>query len=56
MCTSRWKKNVKVDLKETRWEIMDYFHLAEYMGKWESLVNILMTAQSQYSARKFLVS
>ena len=29
----RWKNNVKLVLKETRSEIVDYFHLAEYMGK-----------------------
>lgn len=30
----RWKDNIKMDLKETGWDIVDGIHLAQDVDKW----------------------
>jgi hypothetical protein len=30
----RWENNIKMDLKETGWEGVDYIHLAQYRDRW----------------------
>lgn len=37
-----WKNNIKMDLKETGHNNVDWNHLAQYRNMWRDLVNTLM--------------
>jgi hypothetical protein len=38
----RWEDNIKMDLRETGWDGMDWFDLAQDRGQWRALVNMVM--------------
>jgi hypothetical protein len=38
----RWEDNIKVHLKETGLEGVDWIHLAHDRDKWQALVNMVM--------------
>jgi hypothetical protein len=38
----RWKDNIRIDLREIRWEAMDWIHLAQDRDQWRALVNMVM--------------
>jgi len=38
----RWEDNIRVDLKEMRWEVLDWFHLVQDMVQWRAVVNAVM--------------
>jgi hypothetical protein len=38
----RWLVNVKIDLRETGWDGMDWFDLAQERDQWRALVNTVM--------------
>jgi hypothetical protein len=35
----RWEDNIRMDLREIEWEVMDWIHLAQDRDKWPALVN-----------------
>jgi hypothetical protein len=35
----RWEDNIKMDLQEVRWEIVDWIYMAQDKGKWRAVVN-----------------
>jgi len=35
----RWEDNMRMDLKETGWEGMDWFHLAQDRDHWQAVIN-----------------
>jgi hypothetical protein len=37
----RWEDNIKVDLKEIRWDGMDGIHQAQGRDQWRALVNTI---------------
>jgi hypothetical protein len=37
-----WEDNIKVDLTEIGWGIMDWIHLAQDRDEWRALVNMVM--------------
>jgi hypothetical protein len=39
---SRWDYNIRMDLKEIRWAVVDWIHLAQDRDKSQALVNMLM--------------
>jgi hypothetical protein len=39
---SRWVDNIKMDLRETGWDDMDWIDLVQDRDKWRALVNIVM--------------
>jgi len=39
---SRWEDNIKTDLQEVKWGVMDWIYLAQDRDKWRSLVNAVM--------------
>jgi hypothetical protein len=39
----RWEGNIKMDLKETGFEDVDWVHLAEDRDRWRALVNTIMS-------------
>jgi hypothetical protein len=38
----RWVDNIKMDLKEIGWDIMDWIELAQDRDQWSALVNAVM--------------
>jgi hypothetical protein len=38
----RWMNNIKMDLREIRWDGMDWNELAQDMDQWRALVNTVM--------------
>ena len=38
----RWEDNIKMDLQEVGWEVMDWIDLAGGGGRWWALVNAVM--------------
>jgi hypothetical protein len=40
----RWEDNIKMDLTETGWESVDWFHLDQDREKWRSPVNTVMNS------------
>jgi hypothetical protein len=39
----RWEDNIKMDVKEMGWEVMDCIHLAQDRDWWHALVKISQT-------------
>jgi hypothetical protein len=35
----RWKDNIRRELREIRWEVMDWIHLAQDREQWLAVVN-----------------
>jgi hypothetical protein len=33
----RWEDNIRMDLREMVWEVMDWMHLAEARDQWQAL-------------------
>jgi hypothetical protein len=38
----RWGDNIKMDLRETEWDVMDWIDLAWHRDKWRALVNTVI--------------
>jgi hypothetical protein len=38
----RWVDNIKMDLRETGWDGMDWIDLAQERDRWRALVNTVM--------------
>lgn len=41
----KWEDDIKMDLKETKWEDLDWIDLPRNCGKWRVVVNIVMKLQ-----------
>jgi hypothetical protein len=37
-----WEDNIRMDLKETAWEVADWIHLSQGSVQWRALVNMVM--------------
>jgi hypothetical protein len=38
----RWVDNIKMDLREIRWDGIDWIDVAQYRDRWRALVNTVM--------------
>jgi hypothetical protein len=38
----RWEDNIKMDLKNTEWEDMDWIYLAQNRDHWWAVMNVVM--------------
>jgi hypothetical protein len=38
----RWEDNIRMDVKEIGWEVVDWIHLAEDRDQWRVVVNTVM--------------
>jgi hypothetical protein len=38
----RWVNNIKMDLREIRWDGVDWIDLAQYRDQWRSLLNTII--------------
>jgi hypothetical protein len=43
----RWEENIKADLQEVGFEGMDWIELAQDIGRWRTLVNVVMKLRVQ---------
>jgi hypothetical protein len=41
----RWVDNIKIDLREIRWNGMEWIDLAQDRDRWRALVNTVMSLQ-----------
>jgi hypothetical protein len=41
----RWEYNIRMDLREIRWEGVDWIHLAKDRDQWRALVKTAMNLQ-----------
>jgi hypothetical protein len=41
----RWENNIRMDLREIRWEGVDWIHLAQDRDQWRAVVNTVMNLQ-----------
>jgi hypothetical protein len=41
----RWLDNIKMDLREIRWDGVDWIDLAQNRNQWRALVNTVMNLQ-----------
>jgi hypothetical protein len=48
--------NIKMDLRETGWDGMDWIDLAQDRDKWRALVNMVMNLRVPQNAGMFLSS
>jgi hypothetical protein len=51
---SRWKGNIKMNLRETGCENVDWIHLAENKDRWQALVNRELNLSDSVKWWKFL--
>jgi hypothetical protein len=52
----RWVDNIRMNLREIGWDVMDWIDLAQDRGQWMVLVNTVMNLRVPYNAGKFLSS
>jgi hypothetical protein len=50
----RWVDNIKMDLRETWWDVMDWIDLAQDRDQWRALVNMVMNLRVPQNSWKFL--
>jgi hypothetical protein len=51
-----WVHNIKIELREIRWDGMDWIDLARHRDQWRTLVNTVMNILVPQNAGKFLSS
>ena len=49
----RWVDNTKMDLKETGWEGVNWFHLAQHRNKWQDPQNVAVNCQVPQNGSSF---
>jgi hypothetical protein len=50
----RWEDNIKIDLRETGWRVMDWIDLAQDREHWRALVYTVMNVRVPLNVGKFL--
>jgi hypothetical protein len=48
----RWVDNIKMDLREIGWGVLDWIVLSQDGDKWRGLANSVMSLRVSYNARK----
>jgi hypothetical protein len=41
----RWYDNIRMDLREIGWEVVDWTHVTQDRDQWQALVNTVMNLQ-----------
>ena len=52
----RWEDNIKMDLQEVGYGVMDWIELAQVREMWRVLVNAVINLRVTYNAGNFLTS
>jgi len=48
--THRWEGNIRMDLREIGWEVVEWYHLAQDRDQWRAVVNTVMNLWVQQKA------
>jgi hypothetical protein len=51
---SRWEDNIKIELKEIGWGVMDWIHLDHVRNQWRTLVKTAMKLRVKKKCSEFL--
>jgi hypothetical protein len=54
--THRWRDNIRMVLKETGWEGMDWIHLAQDREQWRAVLNAVMSLRAPLKVGNFFTS
>jgi hypothetical protein len=38
----KWEGNIRMDLREIGWKVVDWVHLAQDRDQWQAFVNVIM--------------
>jgi hypothetical protein len=49
---SRWKDNMRIDLRKSGWEGVDWIHLAQNRDQWRAVVNTIMKVRVPKKKKK----
>jgi hypothetical protein len=52
----RWEHNIRIDLRETGWKVVDWVHLLQDRAQWRTPVNTEMNFRVPLKAGNFLTS
>jgi hypothetical protein len=52
----KWEDNIKMDLREVEWGVMDWINLAQDRDRWQALVNAVMNLWVPLNAGNFVSS
>jgi hypothetical protein len=52
----RWVDNIKMDLRDLGWDVVDWIDMAQDRDHWRALVNTLLYLRVSLNAGKFLRS
>jgi hypothetical protein len=50
----RREGNIRMNLREIVWEVVEWIHLAQNKDQWQALVNMVMNLRGSVKGRKFL--
>jgi hypothetical protein len=50
----RWEDNIRTDLTDTMWEVVEWIHLAQKRDQWRALVQAVMNLRVLQKAEDFL--
>jgi hypothetical protein len=51
-----WENNIRIDLRDTAWKVVNWMHLAEDRNQWRDVVNMVMNLRGPKKAGNFLIS
>jgi hypothetical protein len=52
----RWEYNIKIDLREIEWDLMDWIDLSQDRDQWRAHVNTVLSLLAPYNFGSFLSS
>jgi hypothetical protein len=52
----RWEGNIKMELQEVGWGVVDWIDLAQDRDRWRAVMNVLMYLRVPYNVGNFLTS
>jgi hypothetical protein len=50
----RWEDNIRIDVREIGWEVVDWMNMAEDRDQWRTVVNTVMNLRVPEEAENFL--
>jgi hypothetical protein len=54
ICRRRWEDNIRMDLREIGWKVVDCIHLAQDRDQWRAVVNTVTKFFNTINGGEFL--